>query len=34
MLNVWVKEEGRDYEPRPNEDLIGDVIISRETEKL
>ncbi len=26
-LNVWVKEEGKDFVPRPDEDKIGDVII-------
>ena len=31
-LNVWVKEEGKDYVPRPNEDKIGDVLIRRITE--
>ncbi len=28
-LNVWVKEEGRDYVPRASEDLIGDVVIRK-----
>jgi hypothetical protein len=28
-LNVWVKEDGKEYLPRPNEDLIGDVLIRR-----
>ncbi|RLD28656.1 MAG: arylsulfatase [Bacteroidetes bacterium] len=27
-LNVWVEESGKDYVPRPDEDLIGDVLIS------
>ena len=26
-LNVWIKEEGKKYVPRPDEDLIGDVWI-------
>ena len=24
-LNVWFREEGKEYQPRPDEDLIGDV---------
>jgi hypothetical protein len=28
-LNIWVKEEGKEYVPRPDEDLVGDVLISR-----
>jgi len=31
-LNVWVKEDGKDYVPRQNEDMIGDVLIRRITE--
>lgn len=28
-FNAWVKEPGKEYMPRPNEDKIGDVIIRR-----
>lgn len=28
-LNIWVKEKGKEYVPRPDEDLVGDVLISR-----
>ena len=30
-LNIWVEEEGKKYEPRSNEDLIGDVLINQLT---
>ena len=31
IFNAWVKEEGKEYTPRPNEDKIGDVLIRRIT---
>jgi len=28
-LNAWIEEEGKPYSPRPDEDIIGDVVVRR-----